>query len=485
MLDTFKEKKNILVVDDDSALRGMIVDALKQTGDFGIQEAGDGAEALKALKSDLYDLVISDVQMPNMTGMELLSKIREINPNIYVIMITAFPSVGLSVSAMQTGAVDFLPKPFNIDELTYKVQIYLREKTILSEEKLRYRAESLKLSDRIRDISKRSYIYDAIENTAGNNDHIFQGMVDLALKIADGERCALFLYDEDSGEFHPKIVRDAVLGSVEERTSPMLLSLYRQVVERKEPLLFQPIHEGGSCMMCVPLTIRSKVFGILSLTKKKNMVVFSEKDLHYILSLTRRASLNLENRILYESLYDNITDTFKALVGSIQVRDHYTELHSAHVTNFALRTAESLKCASTDMESLKIAAMLHDIGKIAIPDAILLKPAPLTAEEHEVIKRHCQIGDNILAPILLFEAERKIIRHHHERWDGKGYPDGLSGEQIPFFARLLAVADAFDAMTTDRPYRKAMTREQAIDELRKYEGRQFDPKLIQPFIESL
>jgi len=187
MLDTFKEKKNILVVDDDSALRGMIVDALKQTGDFGIQEAGDGAEALKALKSDLYDLVISDVQMPNMTGMELLSKIREINPNIYVIMITAFPSVGLSVSAMQTGAVDFLPKPFNIDELTYKVQIYLREKTILSEEKLRYRAESLKLSDRIRDISKRSYIYDAIENTAGNNDHIFQGMVDLALKIADGE----------------------------------------------------------------------------------------------------------------------------------------------------------------------------------------------------------------------------------------------------------------------------------------------------------
>lgn len=485
MINTSKEKKNILVVDDDSALRGMIVDALKQTGDFGIQEAGDGAEALKALKSNLYDLVISDVQMPNMTGMELLSKIREINPNIYVIMITAFPSIGLSVSAMQTGAVDFLSKPFNIDELIYKVQIYLREKTILSEEKLRHRAESLKLSDKIRDISKRSYIYDAIENTAGNNDHIFQGMVDLALKIADGERCALFLYDEDSGEFHPKIVRDALQGSVEEQVSPLLLSLYRQVVDRKEPLLFQPIHEGGSCMMCVPLTIRSKVFGILSLTKKKNMVVFSEKDLHYILSLTRRASLNLENRILYESLYDNITDTFKALVGSIQVRDHYTELHSAHVTNFALRTAEALKCGATDIESLKIAAMLHDIGKIAIPDAILLKPAPLTAEEHEIIKNHCQIGDNILAPILLFEAERKIIRHHHERWDGKGYPDGLSGEQIPFFARLLAVADAFDAMTTDRPYRKAMTREEAVAELRKYEGRQFDPKLIQPFINSL
>jgi len=128
MIDTFKEKKNILVVDDEPAVRNLIVDALKQSGDFGIQEAGDGAEALKALKSNLYDLVISDVQMPNMTGMELLSKIREINPNIYVIMITGFPSIGLSVSAMQTGAVDFLSKPFNIDDLLYKVQIYLRRR---------------------------------------------------------------------------------------------------------------------------------------------------------------------------------------------------------------------------------------------------------------------------------------------------------------------------------------------------------------------
>ncbi|MGB4548946.1 MAG: HD domain-containing phosphohydrolase [Syntrophales bacterium] len=485
MIETGKERKNILVVDDDASLRGLIVDALKQTGDFGIEEASDGAEALKALKSRLYDLVISDVQMPNMTGMELLSKIREINPNIYVIMITAFPSIGLSVSAMQTGAVDFLSKPFNIDDLLYKVQIYLREKTILSEDKLRHRAESVRLSDKVRELSKRSYIYDAIESSAGNNDHIFQGMVDLALKIADGERCALFLYDEESGEFHPKITLGSAAVPVTEQITPMTLSLYRQVVERKEPLLFQPLHEGGSCMMCVPLTIRGKIFGILSLSKKRNLVSFSEKDLHYIQSLTSRASLNLENRILYESLYDNITDTFRALVGSIQARDHYTEIHSTHVTNFALRTAETMQCPAADMESLKIAAMLHDIGKIAIPDVILLKPAELTPAEYEVIKTHCRIGDDILAPILLFETERKIIRHHHERWDGKGYPDGLAGEQIPFFARLLAVADAFDAMTTDRPYRKAMTRKEAVAELKKNEGRQFDPQMVKPFVESL
>ncbi|HPC73001.1 MAG TPA: HD domain-containing phosphohydrolase, partial [Syntrophales bacterium] len=127
----------------------------------------------------------------------------------------------------------------------------------------------------------------------------------------------------------------------------------------------------------------------------------------------------------------------------------------------------------------------HDIGKIAIPDVILLKPAELTPAEYEVIKTHCRIGDDILAPILLFETERKIIRHHHERWDGKGYPDGLAGEQIPFFARLLAVADAFDAMTTDRPYRKAMTRKEAVAELKKNEGRQFDPQMVKPFVESL
>jgi len=149
-----------------------------------------------------------------------------------------------------------------------------------------------------------------------------------------------------------------------------------------------------------------------------------------------------------------------------------------------VRTAEIMECTPDDIECLKIAAMLHDIGKIAIPDHILLKPDELTGEEYDIIKTHSTIGDDILTPIALFEKERKIIRHHHESWDGSGYPDGLAGEAIPLLARLIAVADAYDAMTTDRPYRVSMSHEEAVTELRRNGGGQFDPRIVDAFIDS-
>ena len=479
------EKKTILVVDDDPAVRSLIVEALRQGGEYIATEAADGREALEALSSNLYDLVISDIHMPGMNGMDLLGRIREIHPTISVILITAFPSVGLSVSAMKTGAVDFITKPFQVDELLYKVNIYLREKSLLSVDGLLSKVDQEKLRDKVRQISTRGFIYDFIERLGVSNDNVFRVIADLALKVSSSEHCAILLYDRETGEFLPKFTGSA--GSVPPRhTVPWPKELLREVVDRKDGVLSNVSDpRGPASILCAPLTIRSNVFGILGLWKSCSGVCFTDQDLQVILSLARRASLNLENKVLYETLYTNIAETFRALVTSIQARDQYTERHSVSVTEFVIRTAEIMECSPDDIECLKIAAMLHDIGKIAIPDHILLKPDELTGEEYDIIKTHCAIGDDILTPIALFEKERKIIRHHHENWDGSGYPDGLSGEAIPLLSRMISVADAYDAMTTNRPYRTSMSPDEAVTELRRAGGTQFDPKVVDAFIGSL
>ncbi len=304
----------------------------------------------------------------------------------------------------------------------------------------------------------------------------------------DGEFCSILLFDEQDKEFHPKVVK----GDLKEMDgnyvfSPELKRVFNEVIERKEAIV---IHSNehpdvAPSLICAPLMIRNTILGILSIRKKKNREIFTKKDLHHILSLTKRASLNLENRILYESIYANIMDTLKSLISSVQARDHYTEEHSRRVTDLAVRIAVQMNCSRNDIESLKIAGVLHDVGKIAVPDSILLKQDRLTADEYLIIKNHPTIGENILRPVILLEKERKIIQCHHERWDGKGYPLGLSGSDIPLLARILSVADSFDAMTNNRPYRPAMANEEAVAELIKNKNSQFDEKVVDAFVKII
>jgi HD-GYP domain-containing protein (c-di-GMP phosphodiesterase class II) len=155
------------------------------------------------------------------------------------------------------------------------------------------------------------------------------------------------------------------------------------------------------------------------------------------------------------------------------------------VADFATRIVVCLNCNEKDIESMKIAGTLHDVGKISIPDQILLKPGKLTPKEYAVVKQHPTIGDRILKSILLFDNERIIVQHHHERWNGTGYPDKLAGKNIPYLARILAVADSFDAMTSDRPYRNAMKLDEAVAELRRNRGICFDGEIVDCFIDTL
>jgi putative nucleotidyltransferase with HDIG domain len=481
-------KKKILVVDDYLPTRRLIIDALSNSYNYEINEAENGEDALYLFQNDSYDLVISDIMMPGMSGMDLLNRIRENNPLTAVIMITGNPTTDLTVDAIKKGAVDFLTKPFDIDSLLYKVDIHLREKAMLSSDKMEKMLEETNLKDKSNALSKQEYIYDSIEESPLDNEIIFEKIAELALKLVDGEICSILLFDEQDNDFHPKVVKGNAGGfGSNYKQSSAIKMVFNEVIERKEAVMINSNEhpDVSPSLICAPLMIRNSILGILSIRKKKNREVFNKKDLHHILTLTKRASLNLENKILYESIYSNIMDTLKSLISSVQARDHYTEEHSRRVTDLSVKIAEQLNCSAKDIESLKIAGILHDVGKIAVPDSILLKPDKLTMEEYMIIMNHSTIGENILRPVILLDKERRIIQCHHERWDGKGYPLGIAGEEIPYLARILTVADSFDAMTNNRPYRSAMPVDKAVDELIKNKNTQFDAHIVDAFVKTL
>lgn len=365
------------------------------------------------------------------------------------------------------------------------MNIYLREKSMLSVDALLNKAEQEKLRDKIRRISAKGFIYDFIERLGVSNDNIFRVIADLALKAPAASTARSCSMTGRRASSCPSS-RAASTASPGRHTVLWPKKLLREVVEKKDGVLFNVSDpDGAASILCAPLTIRNNVFGILSLWKNRNGACFTDQDLHVILSLARRASLNLENKVLYETLYTNIAETFRALVTSIQARDQYTDarLRERHGFRRPDRGDHGVLARRHRVPQDRRHAPRHRQDRNPGPHPPQARE--LTGEEYAIIKTHCTIGDDILTPIALFEKERKIIRHHHENWDGTGYPDGLAGDQIPLLSRMISVADAYDAMTTNRPYRASMSPDEAITELRRFGGTQFDPKVVDAFIGSL
>lgn len=241
-------------------------------------------------------------------------------------------------------------------------------------------------------------------------------------------------------------------------------------------------------MMTIPLKAKGKAIGALQLLNKQKEELFSEQDVELALALANQSALALHNSQMYDDLYKMLVSVIRTLAKVLDARDPYTAGHSERVAKYSVWIANRLGLSSNECEELYKSALLHDIGKIGVPDEILRKPTRLTNEEFELMKKHPEIGAAILSNMepksVMFHAIQ-TARSHHERINGTGYPDRLSGDDIPLFARIVGVADTFDAMTTVRPYSKGHTFQEGAAELIRCKHTLFEEKIVDAFIEVL
>jgi HD-GYP domain-containing protein (c-di-GMP phosphodiesterase class II) len=242
--------------------------------------------------------------------------------------------------------------------------------------------------------------------------------------------------------------------------------------------------EGINCLFSIPLYNREKVIGALVFMAEREEDLKKE-GLDFLTNVANHISVALEKAILYENIYENYLYTIKALVAAIDAKDNYTRGHSERVMEYAVIIAKALNLPDSVIDDIKFAALLHDIGKIGVDEKILRKPGRLTEEEFSTISAHPQIGAKILSQVDYLRILIPAILYHHERFSGDGYPQGIAGTDIPLAARILAVADSLDAMTYDRPYRRAFSIEQALNELVRCSGTQFDPQVVAALLKSV
>jgi putative nucleotidyltransferase with HDIG domain len=231
----------------------------------------------------------------------------------------------------------------------------------------------------------------------------------------------------------------------------------------------------------VPLKIGNRVIGYFELGSLDEGA-FSNDDRRVLQVLAGQAAIAIENARLFENTQQTYYETIRSLAQALEARDAYTKGHSERVTRYALETARQMGLSDHSRKVIRYAGLLHDIGKIGISDSILHKRLKLTDEDWEAIRNHPLFGDSILGPLKFLQEAQAIVLRHHERYDGSGYPGHLKGDEIPLEARIIAVADAYDAMTSDRPYRQALDHQTATGELDKASGIQFDPAVVEAFL---
>jgi putative nucleotidyltransferase with HDIG domain len=331
------ELEQILVVDDEEAIREVVSTMLESKG-YRCTAVSNGRAAQEQVKKSTPDLVLSDMIMPEMDGIKLLDWLREYDPEVPVIMVTAIHDISTALEAIRRGAYDYILKPFEKDQLFLGVGRALQHRRLVAE--------------------NRSY----------------------------------------------------------------QLKLEHQVEERTAQL-----------------------------------------------------------RVAFDQLEQSYDDTLEALGSALDLKDAETEGHCQRVTAFTISIAKAMPVPNNYLAILARAAFLHDIGKMAIPDGILRKPGPLTDDEKQVMRKHCEVGYNMLIRIPFLRDAAEIVLAHQEFYDGTGYPRGLKGDQIPLGARIFTIADSLDAMISDRPYRKALPMPHAREEIRRCSGTQFDPKVVEVF----
>lgn len=325
-------------------------------------------------------------------------------------------------------------------------------------------------------------------------DTLLESVLDSALRIFGVEIGYITMVDRETGTLELRSWKGADLSHTTDST--VRNSMSEWVIREGRPLMYNPRTDGEDsgpgdevtgalAALCVPLPSSEGIIGAITVGSRSMQQRFTSDDVRLLSTIANHVTIAVGNIGLFSSVQEAYLATVRALAAAVDAKDPYTRGHSDGVAAFALRIGEAMNFSAEQMVALEMAAYLHDIGKIGIPEDILLKPGKLTDVEMSQMRHHPLIGANILKPVAFPWPIAPIVRHHHEAFDGSGYPAGLRSEEIPILARVITVADSFEAMVADRPYRRGRSHQEAMLELRRCSGAQFDPRVVDAFIEVL
>lgn len=501
---------NILVVDDDPNVVEILSESLRNKG-YSTVAASDGEEALRAYDEHNPDLVVLDIMLPKKDGFAVCDEIRarDIHHDVPVIMVSANAINDSMVRGFRSGAQDYIKKPFSVREIVAKIDSQLsqaqrrrelREQKVLLEDEIErgqadYTRINRELKKRVLDMRTLFGLSQDLNRLRDPEELIRVFCLTLVGQLGVGSTALFYAFD-DADEYLSYAggsgMSDGVLASVR---------LSREIGLSRRLLAAQDVARLGDAGMpedarreadflvsfgfdyAYPLVVKSRLIGIVFIGPKVNRQEYSPGDLELFKSICASAATGLENGRLYAELQSTYLSTIKVLVSTIEAKDSYTRGHTDRVAEYARLIAEEMRLSKREIEIVSFGAALHDIGKLGVYENILNKPGDLTEQEWEIVRSHPEVGANIIRNMKFLESACDLVRHHHERLDGKGYPDGLHGEEISIGARIVAVADSFDAMTSDRPYRRAYSVEESISQL-KAQGEKFDQEIV-AYMEAL
>jgi len=440
---------HILIVDDSSVIRRLLA---KQLRDLGAQvtQAYDGMDGLDLAHKNQFDLIITDVDMPRMDGFGLCENLKKTleTRGIPVVILSSMDSERDIEKGFQAGAAAYVSKSDASSQLPGIIEKVLQTSTFHHERLILVVDDSAP----IRGIVKKALEEAGFQVLAADNGQ-------RALELMENQKPDLILSDIEM----PVMNGADFCRTVHHNEKFAMIPFVVMSSKNDRAIMRRMLQWGATAYLTKPFHPEQLVITIERLLSN-----------HFLLLLKEKERMDTERKMMLASI--------TSLIEALEARDPYTRGHSESVADILTGIADIMGADPAEIEMLKTAGRLHDLGKIGVPDSILLKPGRLTDQEYAKIKQHPVAGATIFSPIKTLNVIIPIILHHHERFDGKGYPDGIKGKQIPLWARVTAVADTYHALTSDRPYRKGMDTEKALQIIEDARGTQLCPECIDAFL---
>lgn len=471
----------MLLVDDEPGILDVNSEGLGGAG-YEVFTASNGEQALGILGQTPVDLIVSDMKMPGLSGFEFLQELNGRKFDIPVIFLTGYGTIDNAVECMQHGAADYLLKPFSFDTLIAKIKKALQERMLK-----RY---DTAITDLIRIMNLERELKKQVDE-AGLLKQFLQHVrgtfepdaLVFFLEDGDGKLTPFFTWGGMFKKKAPLQWFSALSETALRSDQPRLLDPQSSLAENTPRDLLQCYDPRAHSSLVTPVRGFLGKDGAMCLARTNGKGHFSFTDLQLLSIFASHAGAAAGFHRTCNRIKKMNSEIVHSYVQAVEARDVYTKGHSVCVRNYSLQLGKKLNLGATELQDLASAALLHDIGKIGIPDQILNKPNRLSAEELVIMRQHTKIGRDILAGVHSLHNVLPAIYHHHERYDGMGYPDALKGEEIPLLSRIIQVVDGFEAMTADRAYQRARPVEEALKVLEDGRGAQWDPGIVDAWVE--